>query len=202
MLVFDRGMQRPGNHVTVYVGSVAGEGTEVRLPAQLVRREGLYAGLPTALIPASAAREHGWELMPARGLVSFDTAATEDQIDAAMGAAQRFGAVADIEDGPQTDDQIGLIVAALGAAFVTLVGVAISVALSAAEALLVAGGGSLLGVAIGAFVAFTARATAGSTEFVVPWLNLAVTVLVVPLLAVLVAALFTPSRLPLARRAT
>jgi putative ABC transport system permease protein len=66
----------------------------------------------------------------------------------------------------------------------------------------VAGGGSLLGVTIGAFVAFTARATTGSTEFVVPWLNLGVTVLVVPLLAVLVAALFTPSRLPLARRAT
>jgi len=46
----------------------------------------------------------------------------------------------------------------------------------------------------------TARATTGSPDFVVPWANLAVTGLAVPLLGVLVAALFTPSRLPLVRR--
>jgi hypothetical protein len=34
----------------------------------------------------------------------------------------------------------------------------------------------------------------------VPWANLAVTGLVVPLIAVLVATVFTPSRLPLAAR--
>jgi hypothetical protein len=52
------------------------------------------------------------------------------------------------------------------------------------------------------FVAYTARTTTGSPDFVVPWLNLAVTGLVVPLLAVAVATAFTPSRLPLVRRAT
>jgi putative ABC transport system permease protein len=113
------------------------------------------------------------------------------------------------------------------AAFVTLVGVAISVALSAAEgradlatlaavgaaparrralaggqALLIAGLGCFAGLLFGGFVAFTARATTGSPQFVVPWLNLAVTGIVVPLLAVLVATAFTPSRLPLVRRAT
>ena len=113
------------------------------------------------------------------------------------------------------------------AGFVTLVGVAISVALSAAEgradlatlaavgapprrrralaaaqALLVGGLGCALGVAFGTFVAYAARTTTGSPDFVVPWINLAITAVAVPLLAVLVAALFTPSRLPLVRRAT
>jgi energy-coupling factor transporter ATP-binding protein EcfA2 len=50
--------------------------------------------------------------------------------------------------------------------------------------------------------AYTARTTTGSPDFVVPWINLAVTGLVVPLLAVFVATAFTPSRLPLVRRAT
>ena len=46
------------------------------------------------------------------------------------------------------------------------------------------------------------RTTTGSPDFVIPWVNLAITAVVVPLLAVLVAAVFTPSRLPLVRRAT
>jgi putative ABC transport system permease protein len=143
-------------------------------------------------------------------------------------AADGFGAVANVEDGPEHDSgRIALLVVAGAAAFVTLVGVAISIALSAAEgradlatlaavgapprrrralaacqALLVAGVGCAMGVAIGTFVAYAARATTGSPEFVIPWANLGVTALAVPLLAVLVAALFTPSRLPLARRAT
>jgi putative ABC transport system permease protein len=121
------------------------------------------------------------------------------------------------------------VLAAIGAiaALVTLIGVAISVALSAAEgradlatlaavgaeprrrrvlaacqALLIAGIGCALGVMGGTFVAFTARATTGSPDFVVPWPNLLATAIAVPLLAVLVAAVFTPSRLPLVRRAT
>jgi putative ABC transport system permease protein len=227
VLVFDRGLLWPDDRVAVYVSSYEGDGTTVRLPARLVPRETTYTSLPSALIPASVAREHGWEVTPTRALVTYAAAATEDEVEAAMGAAQRFGAVAQIEAGPQSDDEVGLIIAALAAAFITLVGVAISVALSAAEgradlatlaavgappgrrralaagqALLVAGGGSALGVALGAFVAFAARATTGSPGFVVPWANLAVTAVAVPLLAVLVAALFTPSRLPLVRRAT
>jgi putative ABC transport system permease protein len=37
---------------------------------------------------------------------------------------------------------------------------------------------------------------------VIPWANLAITAVAVPVLAVLVAAVFTSSRLPLVRRAT
>ena len=53
----------------------------------------------------------------------------------------------------------------------------------------------------GTFVAYTLRATTGAPGFVVPWANLAATAIVVPLLAMGVAATFTPSRLPLVRRA-
>ena len=65
-----------------------------------------------------------------------------------------------------------------------------------------AGLGCALGVGFGAFVAYTARATTGAPVLVVPWANLAVTIVVVPLLAMLVAGLLMPSRLPLMRRAT
>jgi hypothetical protein len=62
--------------------------------------------------------------------------------------------------------------------------------------------GCVVGVTFGGFVAYTARVTTRSPDFVVPWLSLGVTGLVVPLLAVFVATAFTPSRLPLVRRAT
>ena len=199
---------------------------EARLPGHLAARDVAYTGLPSALVPRRVARSRGWEIAEAGALVSYSTAATPDDVDTAIAAAEGAGVFAYVELGPEAaDDAILLIVAAI-AAFVTLVGVAISVALSAAEgrgdlatlaavgadprrrralagsqALLIAGLGCALGVALGVFVAFTARATTGSPDFVIPWANLAVTGVAVPLLAVLVAALFTPGRLPLVRRA-
>jgi putative ABC transport system permease protein len=49
-------------------------------------------------------------------------------------------------------------------------------------------------------VAYTLRATTGAPGFVVSWASLATTAIIVPLLAMAVAAIFTPSRLPLVRR--
>ena len=72
--------------------------------------------------------------------------------------------------------------------------------LSAAQALLVAGLGCLVGVGVGTFVAVVSQPTTGAPDLVVPWANLAVTGLAVPLVAVAVAAAVTPSRLPLVRR--
>ena len=75
-------------------------------------------------------------------------------------------------------------------------------ALAASQALLVAGLGCVLGVGLGS-VRRVHRARhhrlAGLRR---PLGQPAITGLAVPLLAVLVAALFTPSRLPLVRRAT
>jgi putative ABC transport system permease protein len=159
--------------------------------------------------------------------VRYDESTTDEQLDALRSEAVRLGASAEIERGPDTTGRALLLALAGAAALVTLLGVAISVALSAAEgradlatlaavgapprrrralaaaqALLIAGLGCGLGVAFGSFVAYTARAATGAPGFVVPWANLGVTIVVVPLLAMLVAAVFVPSRLPLMRRAT
>ncbi len=130
------------------------------------------------------------------------------------------------ESGSRDPRNVALVLTAIAAAIITLVGVAISVALSAAErradlaalaavgapaerrralmasqALVVGGLGCTLEVGLGTFVAFTARSTTGSPDFVVPWWNLAAIGIAVPLLAALVAALCTRGRMPLVRRA-
>ena len=226
-LVFDPALFRDGS-VRVELSSDGPELETVDLPARLVPRKTLYTSVPSALIPPAVARERGWDVEPARVLIPFRPGTTQDQVDSARVAAERFGAEAYVEEGPDDSSrEVALLMVAGIAAFVTLVGVSVSVALSSAEgradlatlaavgappsrrralaaaqALLMAGVGCALGVAFGTFVAYTARATTGSPDFVIPWANLAITMVAVPLLAVLVAALFTPSRLPLARRAT
>ena len=199
---------------------------EFTVPGHVARPDSVFGSLPAGLIPEAVAREHGWELAPGRQIVDYGAGATPDQVDAALNAADAAGALADIERGPEVPANSILLIVAAAAAFVTLAGVAISVALSAAEgradlatlaavgaaprrrralaasqALLIAGVGCALGVAFGTFVAFTVRATTGSPDFVVPWTNLALTAIAVPLLAMAIAAAFTPSRLPLVRRA-
>jgi putative ABC transport system permease protein len=193
-------------------------------PGHLIERA-RYDSIPSALISPPALEAAGWRPVASRTLITYAASATPDQVDTALTAAEESGAEAAIETGPGGETSIVLLIAAIAAGFVTLVGVAISVALSAAEgradlatlaavgapprrrrslaaaqALLVGGLGCLLGLGLGTFVSVTLRATTGAPELVVPWLNLAAVGLAVPLLAVLVAALLTPSRLPLARR--
>ncbi len=228
VIVFERGLLADDGHVEVELGFQDGDEApaRVRLPGHLVVRRLAYSGLPAALVPERVARAHGWEIETTRTLVRYDAGATRDEVDAALAAAEDLDTIAYIDD-PDKQSQTILLVIAAVAGFVTLVGVAISVALSAAEgradlatlaavgappsrrralaasqALLVGGLGCALGLAFGAFVAFTARATTGSPDFVVPWANLAVTGIAVPLLAMLVAAVFTPGRLPMVRRVT
>ncbi len=224
VVVLQPAVYHPGGHVVVEGHT---ETDRVELPAYLVPRDVVYTSLPSALIPESVAREQGWEVARGPVLVSYDAAATPDQVDRAISEADRLGAFAQVERGPGGPEDAVLLMFAVVAGLVTLIGVAISVALSAAEgradlatlaavgapprrrrslaaaqALLISGLGCSLGVGFGAFVAFTARATTGAPTFIVPWPNLAVTMVAVPLLAVAVAAFFTPSRLPLVRRAT
>ena len=111
------------------------------------------------------------------------------------------------------------------AALVTLIGVAIAVALSAAEgrrelatlsavgagpavrrrlagaqALVISGVGALVGVLLGTFVSYALRATFGAPSFTVPWANLLGVGLGVPLLAALITAACTRSRVPMLER--
>jgi putative ABC transport system permease protein len=119
-----------------------------------------------------------------------------------------------------------LMAGVLGAAtVVTLLGVAISDSVSAAEgradlATLAAIGaqprrrrslaaaqawvlgqlGCILGVGVGALYGYTAHAVLGSTHFMIPWAQLAAIVIVVPLFAGLLAWVLTRSRLPMVAR--
>jgi putative ABC transport system permease protein len=220
VLVFDATMLDAAGDV--HVSTPTGD---LRLPGRLVPSTLTYGVLPAGLISAQAARAHGWSIAPGLVLVSYSPRASPDEVAAALTAADQAGASATRNSLPDKPENLVLTLLAAAAAFVTVVGVAVSVALSVAEsradlatlaavgaqparrrlvsasqALLVGGLGCTLGAGVGAFVAFTARATTGSSGFVVPWTDLAVTVLAVPLLAACVAALCTRARLPMVRR--
>ncbi|GAB3815410.1 FtsX-like permease family protein [Kribbella italica] len=130
-----------------------------------------------------------------------------------------------IEKGYQSPARLWLLGLIGAATVVTLLGVAISVSLSAAEgradlATLAAVGapprrrrnlaaaqawvlgqlGCLLGVGVGALYGYTAHAAFGSPSFVIPWQEIGAIVIVVPLFAGSLAWLMTRSRLPMVRR--
>ena len=185
----------------------------------------VYGGLPGVFVSKKTAAERGWNTVTVDSLVTFDGSATQDEIDAAKTAAENRGAYASLDTGPSDPSRVLVIIAGLAAAFVTLVGVAITVALSAAEgkadlatlaavgasprrrrslaaaqAFLIGGLGCGVGLLLGVFVSYTLRATFGAPGFVVPWSSLLMVGVVVPAAAVLIAAVFTPSRLPLTVR--
>ncbi|MDQ3677616.1 MAG: FtsX-like permease family protein [Actinomycetota bacterium] len=206
---------------------IAGRDGDTRLPGHLVDRGPAYTALPAALVAPAVARAQGWGTTTETVLVRFRAGTDQAAVDRALDQADGDATTAYVERGPSTLDHSGiLLVVALISALVTLFGVALSVALSAAEgradlatlaavgapphrrrtlvagqALVVGGLGCAMGLALGTFVSFTARSTFGATSFVVPWSNVLATGIAVPLLAALVAALCTRSRLPMVRRA-
>jgi putative ABC transport system permease protein len=221
VVVFDRAMLDGAGDVLVQSGS----GRRL-LPGHLVERPRQYRELPSALVSPALAGAQGWRTRVDQVLVRFSPKATSDDVDSALATAVDRRIWLSAESGSQITRDMVLLIVALVAGLVTLLGVGISIALSAAEgradlatlaavgappgrrrslvavqALLVGGLGGLLGVALGTFVAFTARATTESPDFVVPWWNLAAAGLGAPLLAAIVAALCTRGRLPLVRRA-
>ncbi|MEU4192686.1 FtsX-like permease family protein [Kribbella sp. NPDC026611] len=130
-----------------------------------------------------------------------------------------------VENGYQSPAQAFVIGILTAATVVTLLGVAISVSLSAAEgradlATLAAIGapprrrrslaaaqawvlgqlGCVLGVGVGALYGYTAHAAFGSPHFEIPWIEIGGIVLAVPLFAGLLAWLLTRSRLPMVAR--
>jgi putative ABC transport system permease protein len=200
-------------------------GRSMRMSAVAADVAPLYRDLPGAFVSPDVVQAHGWGTIVPDMLVAFDGSASQTQIDDAKTAIEDRGAYPFLDTGPSDPSRILLVIAGIAAAFVTLVGVAISVALSAAEgkadlatlaavgapprrrrslaaaqALLVGGLGCATGLLLGVFVSYTLRATIGAPGFVVPWRNLLVVGVVVPLVAMLIAAVFTPSRLPLTVR--
>ncbi|MGH8906242.1 MAG: FtsX-like permease family protein [Egibacteraceae bacterium] len=235
VVVFDpRLLDRDGQAVFELRGDSVSQPV-LRMPGHLAERETAYAGLPSALVPESIARAQGWEAVTDQVIVTLSADVTPGQAAAALKAAAPAHVVAFDAAGVATLDEYGarqardrdlpLLALTAVVGVLTVAGVAVTVALSAAEsradlatlaavgasphrrrmlaacqALLIGGLGCVLGIAFGTFVVFTARRTTGSPDFVVPWANLALGGLVVPLLAALLPAALTPSRLPLARR--
>lgn len=177
----------------------------------------------SALISPEAARKLG-DIRPFR--VQYEL--KRDPTDAELASVAKLLGHEDVllvEKGYQSPAQRWFLGLMGAATVVTLLGVAISVSLSAAEgradlATLAAVGapprrrrslaaaqawvlgelGCLLGVGVGALYGYTAHAAFGSPHFMIPWLEIAGIVIVVPLFAGLLAWLLTRSRLPMVSR--
>jgi putative ABC transport system permease protein len=177
----------------------------------------------SALISPAEAGKLG-RIDPNLAVYQLDRAPTGDQLDTVARLLGHDDYLV-VEKGYQSPARkwfLGLIAAAT---VVTLLGVAISVSLSAAEgradlATLAAIGapprrrrglaaaqawvlgelGCLLGVGVGALYGYTAHAAFGSPHFMIPWSEIGGIVVVVPLFAGLLAWLLTRSRLPMVSR--
>jgi putative ABC transport system permease protein len=197
-----------------------------KLAAQVLDLTGGYGSLPPVVVSPETAERLGWQARPYGLLLDLKETATQREFDLAAGNLAGANLELYVERGYQPDNQQFLLIVAGFGAFVTLVGVAVSVALSASEgradlatlaavgaqprrrralaaaqALLVGGLGCLLGILLGAFLAVAAQAAVGAPEFTVPWTSVLITAIVIPLFAALCAALFTRSTLPMVRRA-
>jgi putative ABC transport system permease protein len=199
--------KRIDRHPAVYAGGV---------PAIRMLRD-------TALISPEAAAKLG-SVNTIQVEYELSRTPTDDELAAAHRLLGRDDLLT-IEQGYQSPARLFLIGILTAATVVTLLGVAISVSLSAAEgradlATLAAIGaqprrrrslaaaqawvlgqlGCVLGVGVGALYGYTAHAAFGSPTFVVPWAEIGGIVIVVPLFAGLLAWLMTRSRLPMVSR--
>ncbi|GAB3420973.1 hypothetical protein GCM10027569_49710 [Flindersiella endophytica] len=197
-----------------------------KLAAEVLDLPDGYRSLPPVVVSPETAERLGWQVRPYGLLLALKETVTQRELDGVAGSLAGSGLELYVERGYQPGNQLFLLIVAGFGAFVTLVGVAISVALSASEgradlatlaavgaqprrrralaaaqALLVGGLGCLLGILLGAFLAAAAQAAVGAPEFTVPWTSLLITAVVIPLFAALCAALFTRSELPMVRRA-
>ncbi|MGH3881602.1 MAG: FtsX-like permease family protein [Actinophytocola sp.] len=203
------------------------EGELTELPARYVSRpEGTsYFNLPSAFVSEQTAREQGWTVAVDTLAVRYAPSASADDLDAAIVAGEDHGVeVWQPYDAVEEANLINLALVA-GAGLVTLLGVAVTIALSAAEsrddlatlsaigaqprrrrtfagaqALVLSGLGTALGLLLGVVLGFSAIPLSGESALVVPWTSLALTVVGVPLLAMAVAMATTRSKLPMVRR--
>lgn len=196
------------------------------MPARAVDVETTYASMPSVLMSAETAERNGLVVAPTNRFVTYDADASRAQVRAGLrAAAEGHRASASVDQPYRSDSRIALLVVGGLAALVTLIGVAIAVALSAAEgrrelatlsavgadpavrrrlagaqALVISGVGALVGVVLGSFVSYALRATFGAPSFTVPWANLAGVGLGVPVLAALITAACTRSKVPILER--
>lgn len=201
------------------------------LPARAVDTKVTYRSMPGLLMSEATATQHGLTVLTGvaymgNRLISYPADATPSQVRAALRVARAgLRAYADVQRPYQAPDRLPLLIIGLLAGLITLIGVGIAIALSAAEsrrelatlaavgapprlrrqlagaqAMVISGVGALVGIALGCFVSYALRATFGAPSFTVPWANLLAVGLGIPVLAALIAALFTRARPPMLER--
>ncbi len=227
-VVFDGGLLAPDG--TISVGRISGPGDdasrgEIRVPAVALPHDRPYDYLPQVFLPESVVAAQGWTTSTSYVLLSYPPE-SRDQAGAAIAAAEALG-IPVVSSNEEKDYTRMIRVGLTGAAaLIALLGVAMCVALSAAEgrpdlatlsaigappsrrrrlagaqALVLAALGVALGLGFGFYFAHAARPATGASETIVPWGDLLLTVAAVPLLAVGVAMLGSVGRVPLTRRA-
>ncbi len=200
----------------------------VRLPAAV-----LPTGTVATLYSTGAARTLGVPVTPTGALVALSRTPTGDQQARAQDALAAIAIDSElyIERGYVSGYGIGLLALVLVSAVLVLGASGIATGLAAADgrsdlatlaaigaspglrrrlaafqSAVIAGLGTLLGVAAGLVPAIALLRALGAHDrpypIVLPWTNLLITATVVPLLAALAAALLTRSQLPLVRRST
>lgn len=195
----------------------------ITLPAYLLPLP-RYAGLPSLFVPPSFVKSMHWVTRVQEAVVrpaAPPSSATVHRLSAALGDS----ASVYVERGPQARLGALLLVLLLASGLATLVGTSIAVALAMAEsradmatlaavgaspgrrrlaamgqAAVVSGLGAVLGLGLGVLVGVSLLQGSTSYPFSAPLRFIAVTVLVAPAVAVLVAGAVTRSRVPLTRR--
>jgi putative ABC transport system permease protein len=198
----------------------------VELPGYLVERPAdmryYSSALPAAFISAKAAAARGWSSYADSIAVTYPESAN---VDVLRTAAEDAGVNTFVQES-SADEVTGLYLVLAGvAALVALLGAGVTVALSAADgradlatlaalgapprrrrtlagaqALVVSGLGTLTGLVLGSSVGFAAVPISGRLGYAVPWQFIGLTAIAVPLLAVAMAMVVTPSRLPMIQR--
>jgi putative ABC transport system permease protein len=200
----------------------------ITMPAVLAERP-RYFGIPSILVPPASLDRLGLTAVPGQPIIATTRTPTRAEERAfADVLADRYPDAdvwVQVERGYQSESALVLAVLTGACAFVTLVGTAIAVALSAAEArsdhatLLAVGADprrrralamaqaatvSLLGVGLGVVLGGIVGAAMLGADIerplLLPWATLSQIVIGIPLLGVLIAGLLTRSRLPMVRR--
>ena len=189
---------------------------EVLVPGHLAAAP-YYSQLPSAFIAEEAAAARGWTSHADTALVTLPAGTEDAALEAAVVDAVGAGMLGTTALPPPDHSDLALLVATV----VAMAGVAVTLALTAAEgradlatlavlgaqpwrrrtlagaqALVIGGAGTVLGVLLGGFAGIASIRALLWVEPAVPWGQLAVTVVAVPLLAVAVAVLGTRARLP------
>ena len=200
-------------------------GTRVELPGVHVPTDATAA--PT-VYSTGAAQRLGLDVRPSTLLMSFDRVPTTGEEDAARGALEEAGIdpyLLSVERGYTSDYGLGLLALVVGAGVITLGAAGVSTGLAqadaradhatlaaigaaprlrrtlaAAQALTIAGLGTALGIAAGFVPAVALIGAVASLDLVIPWVRLLTVLVVIPVLAGVLAWLFTRSRVPLERR--